>query len=152
MAPAAKRRKANLHSYAHTAKRRQPSLGVGLYAPIATLAKRHSTRYFSPSRGLLNRPSQIDVWIAVRSVWRRARTLRQARRYRHIAEALICLASLRRPSSSASVGAPRVLAGLITRYVWFSSRNSVKCTVKAGVLTSELGNRNSPIHLGLSPQ
>jgi hypothetical protein len=81
-----------------------------------------------------------------------ARTLRQARRYRHIAEALICLASLRRPSSSASVGAPRVLAGLITRYVWFSSRNSVKCTVKAGVLTSELGNRNSPIHLGLSPQ
>ena len=33
--------KADLHSYAHTAKRRQPSLGVGLYAPTATLAKRH---------------------------------------------------------------------------------------------------------------
>jgi hypothetical protein len=57
---------------------RQPSLGVGLYAPIATLAKRHSTRYFSPSRGLLNRPSQIDVWIAVRSVWRRDTTTSQA--------------------------------------------------------------------------
>src|SRR4030088_1780538 len=36
-----KRRNANLHSYAQTAKRRKPSLGVGLYARTATLAKRH---------------------------------------------------------------------------------------------------------------
>jgi hypothetical protein len=42
--------------------------------------------------------------------------------------------------------------GRPSTYLCFSSRNSVKCTVKAGVLTSELGNLNSAIHLGLCPQ